>query len=58
MFNSSDPRKTRISNIAMLRTLVAGYLFYLGFTILRDVIRQTAALEVESAEEEKESPPG
>ena len=39
MFNSSDPRKTRISNIAMLRTLVAGYLFYLGFTILRDVIK-------------------
>ena len=91
MFNSSDPRKTRISNIAMLRTLVAGYLFYLGFTILRDVMkgepgslpvwllwlcgilfmltalafgwytwrqyrRQTAALEAESAEEEKESP--
>ena len=39
MFNSSDPRKTRVSNIAMLRTLVAGYLFYLGFTILRDVIK-------------------
>ena len=82
MFNSSDPRKTRISNIAMLRTLVAGYLFYLGFTILRDVMkgepgslpvwllwlcgilfmltaldrRQTAALEAESAEEEKDSP--
>ena len=99
MFNSSDPRKTRISNIAMLRTLVAGYLFYLGFTILRDVMkgepgslpvwllwlcgilfmltalaflfmltalafgwytwrqyrRQTAALEAESAQEEKKS---
>lgn len=39
MFNPNDPRRTKISNMAMLRTVVAGYLFYLGFTILRDVLK-------------------
>ena len=35
--NESDRRKTKITNVATLRIVVAGYLIYLGFSILRDV---------------------
>ena len=37
--NDSDRSKTKITNTAMLRAVVAAYLFYLGFTILRDVLK-------------------
>lgn len=36
--NFDPARKSRITNIAVLRAVVAGYLFYLGFTILRDLL--------------------
>ena len=42
--DSFDPaRKTKISTIAVLRAVVAGYLFYLGFTILRDLLQGGAS---------------
>ena len=36
--NESDRSKAKIINAATLRAVVAGYLFYLGFTILRDLL--------------------
>ena len=36
--NESDRSKAKIINVATLRAVVAGYLFYLGFTILRDLL--------------------
>ena len=41
--NIDPARKSRIGNIAILRAVVAGYLFYLGFTILRDLLQGKAA---------------
>lgn len=37
--NIDQAKKTKISNMTILRAVVAGYLFYLGFTILRDVLK-------------------
>ena len=37
--NDSVRSKTKITNVASLRAVVAAYLFYLGFTILRDVLK-------------------
>ena len=37
--NFDQANKTKISNMTILRAVVAGYLFYLGFTILRDVMK-------------------
>ena len=43
-FEYDTAKRTKANNLAGLRAVVAGYLVYLGFSLIRDLLRGTSTL--------------